>query len=71
METKNIIIDEGGLNGILQCLSAGSINVEYMYAFLGNTPGKAYMVFKVHDHAAATAALSRNGIRLLDELTVE
>ena len=61
----------GGLNGILQCLSAGSINVEYMYAFLGTTPGKAYMVFKVHDPAAATAALSRNGIRLLDELTVE
>ena len=61
----------GGLNAILQSLSAEQINVEYMYAFLGNTPGKAYMVFKVHDPAAASAALSRSGICLLDELTVE
>ena len=61
----------GGLNEILQYLKVENINVEYMYAFLGNTPGKAYMVFKVHDPSAASAALSRNGIRLLDELTVE
>ena len=61
----------GGLARIVKVISAIGVNMEYMYAFLGNTPGKAYMVFKVHDPAAATAALSRNGIRLLDELTVE
>ena len=61
----------GGLNEILQCLSAAGINVEYMYAFLGNTPGKAYMVFKVHDPAGASAALSGCGIRPLEELTVD
>lgn len=61
----------GGLNEILQVLSAEKINVEYMYAFLGNTPGKAYMVFKVQDPAAASAALSRHGICPLEELTVD
>ena len=61
----------GGLNEILKSLSAEGINVEYMYAFLGNTPGKAYMVFRVHDPAAGTAALCRHGITPLEELNVE
>ncbi len=61
----------GGLNEILQYLSGDKINVEYMYAFLGNTPGKAYMVFRVQDPAAAAFALTRHGIIPLDELTVE
>ena len=61
----------GGLNEILQYLSGDKINVEYMYAFLGNTPGKAYMVFRVQDPAAAALALTRHGIIPLDELTVE
>ena len=61
----------GGLNEILRSLTAEGINVEYMYAFLGNTPGKAYMVFRVHDPAAASAALARHGILPLEELNVE
>ena len=60
----------GGLNAILVALNTQCINVEYMYAFLGNTPGKAYMVFKVHDPAAATAALRDCGITPLQELPV-
>ncbi len=61
----------GGLNEILSILSGEGVNVEYMYAFLGNTPGKAYMVFRVHDPVAASAALNRKGIIPLDELNVE
>ena len=61
----------GGLNEILQVLSAEKINVEYMYAFLGNTPGKAYMVFRVHDPNKASSALYGRGIRPLEELTVD
>ena len=61
----------GGLNQVLAVLRDENINVEYMYAFLGNTPGKAYMVFRVHDPAAATAALTGHGIMPLEELTVE
>ena len=60
----------GGLNAILDCLSGAAINVEYMYAFLGNTPGKAYMVFRVQDPAAASAALRQQGIAPLEELNV-
>ena len=61
----------GGLNEILQCLREKAINVEYMYAFLGNTPGKAYMVFRVHDPSAASVALAAHGIMPLEELTVQ
>ena len=60
----------GGLNAILDCLSGAAINVEYMYAFLGNTPGKAYMVFRVQNPAAASAALRQQGIAPLEELNV-
>ena len=57
----------GGLNGILQCLSAGSINVEYMYAFLGGRAGSAYMIFKVAGHHKSAAALTGKGIELVDQ----
>ncbi len=57
----------GGLNAILEALNAEQINVEFMYAFLGNTPGKAYMVFKVQDPVAATTALMRQGITPLED----
>ena len=60
----------GGLNQVLQILTEEDVNVEYMYAFLGNTPGKAYMVFKVHEPAAAAVALGKHGITPLEELTV-
>lgn len=60
----------GGLNEILSVLTSAGINVEYMYAFLGNTPGKAYMVFRVHDPVAAAAALRGRGINPLEELTM-
>ena len=60
----------GGLNEILNALSAAGMNVEYMYAFLGNTPGKAYMVFRVQDPPAAAATLRKNGIAPLEELNM-
>ena len=50
--------EPGGLNRVLHVLSGASVNVEYMYAFLGGkiTP-HAYMIFHVQDPAAAVAAL--------------
>ena len=61
----------GGLNEILQCLSAEGINVEYMYAFLGGKSDNAYMIFRVADVARAAASLTASGIRLVgqDELS--
>ena len=58
----------GGLNRVLQVLSNAKINVEYMYAFLGGADADhAYMIFRVQDGEAATAALTSHGIRLVDQ----
>ncbi|MCI8869574.1 MAG: acetolactate synthase [Lawsonibacter sp.] len=57
----------GGLNKVLQVLTDSKVNVEYMYAFLGGRDsGHAYMIFRVADTAAASAALGRRGIQLLE-----
>ena len=58
----------GGLKQVLQALSEAQINVEYMYVFQAHkTTGSAYMIFKVADNAAATAALSAKGIKCVDQ----
>ena len=54
----------GGLNQVLQILSDGGINVDYMYAFAGKGP-EAYMVLRVADHVKAAALLAGKGIRQL------
>ena len=64
-----MIPDEpGGLNQVLQVLNEAAVNVEYMYAFLGGADADhAYMIFRVQDGEAATAALTSHGIRLVDQ----
>ena len=57
----------GGLNKVLQVLTDAKVNVEYMYAFLGGPKNDcAYMIFRVADNAAATAALSKRSIKLVE-----
>ncbi len=58
----------GGLNRVLQVLTDEGINVEYMYAFLGGKDvDHAYMIFRVADDAAATAALAARGIQVVEQ----
>ena len=58
----------GGLNRVLQVLADAKVNVEYMYAFLGGKKADhAYMVFRVENNEAATAALSARGIKTVDQ----
>ena len=60
--------EPGGLNKVLQLLSAAGVNVEYMYAFLGGkTVDQAYMIVRVQDRKAAAAALRSKGIRVVDQ----
>ena len=55
--------EPGGLNRVLHVLSAGGVNVEYMYAFLGGKDAlHAYMICHVQDPAAAVAVLADKGI---------
>lgn len=61
-----VCIDDqaGGLASVLELVSSAGVSVEYMYAFLGRTHGKALMVIKTDDSAAAEKVLTENGIAL-------
>ena len=63
-----VYIDDkaGGLATILKPITEAKISVEYMYAFLSRDTGKALMVLKADDEAAAEKVLSANGVALLD-----
>ena len=62
----------GGLNKVLQVITNAGVNVEYMYAFLGGrTADHAYMIFRVEDVAAASAALTERGIRTVTQEEME
>lgn len=59
-----VYIDDrsGGLAKVLKIVTDAGIGIEYMYAFLGRTEGKALMVLKADDEAATESVLSQNGI---------
>ncbi|MBQ7292629.1 MAG: ACT domain-containing protein [Clostridia bacterium] len=61
-----VYIDDkaGGLAKMLKSITDAEINVEYMYAFLGRTEGKALMVLKADDEAKAEKALLASGMEL-------
>lgn len=61
-----VYIDDraGGLAKMLKSITAAEINVEYMYAFLGRTEGKALMVLKADDEEKAEKALVASGMEL-------
>ena len=61
-----VYIDDrsGGLASVLKIVSESGIGIEYMYAFLGRTEGKALMVLKVDDEEKAESVLTQNGIKL-------
>lgn len=61
-----VYIDDrsGGLAAVLDKVAAAGVNIEYMYAFLGRKEGKAVMVLKADDEAAAEKALLAGGIEI-------
>ncbi len=62
----------GGLSEVLQVLTDAQVNVEYMYAFLGGKDTEhAYMIFRVADNAAATAALAKQGIKTVKQEEID
>ena len=65
-EVIAVYIDDrtGGLASVLEIVSKAGIGIEYMYAFLGRTEGKALMVLKADDEAAAEKALKEGGIEI-------
>ena len=56
----------GGLNRVLEILDGAGVNVEYMYAILGNKKSDtAYMIFRVNDNAKASSALTGSGVKIM------
>ena len=60
----------GSLANLLKPLKEASVNVVFMYAFIGFTEGaKAVMIFRFSDNDKAIKILKANGINLLDAKT--
>ncbi len=51
----------GGLSGILRILEEANVDIEYLYACIGKTTGKALVVMKPSDVEAAEKALEAKG----------
>ena len=56
----------GSLARTLKLFLGTKVNVEYMYAVAGATPGNAVMVFRFNDNDLAIEIMQKNGVRLLD-----
>ena len=56
-----------GLSDVLNVLAKADIDIEYMYALVTKTVGKAYAVMRTNDEDKAEKLLNDNGIELLDE----
>ena len=64
-----VTIDDhaGGLASVLDVVSSAGVGIEYMYAFLGRTHGKAMMVIKTDGGEEAAAVLAAKGVTPVDE----
>ena len=56
----------GGANSIIHLLSDAGLNIEYLYACVGQTSGKALMVIRTNDIEGTEALLKANGYDKLD-----
>ncbi len=57
----------GSLLHTLTVLGESGINLEYSYAFTTNRKDVAYMILRVNDNEKATEALTKNGVKLVDQ----
>lgn len=60
----------GKLSGALRILDENGINMEYLYAFMARTEKHAYVVIRVENNAAAEAALTSAGYKLITEADI-
>ena len=73
-KTTTVLKESGFINNITPVLGVAiaKVNVEYMYAFLGGRDvDHAYMIFRVEDNAAATAALAARGIKTVEQEEID
>ena len=68
-ETEVIAVEmpdqPGGLAGIVDLVTRRSLNIEYLYAFVGRRGRKAIVIFRIDDAQTAIAALQEGGAHVL------
>jgi len=57
--------EPGGLSVALDILDKNSIEIEYMYAFVGKKDEEALVILRVEDPDKAINALTGNGVKVL------
>jgi len=74
-ETEVIAVEmpdrPGGLAGIIDLLTQRGLNIEYLYAFVGQRGENAIVIFRIDNVSEAVSALQEGGVHILsaDELS--
>ena len=63
--------EPGGLAKVVSILAGHGIDIEYTYAFMTRSHGKACVVFRVEDNECAENILAQNGIVTLNHIVDE
>ena len=63
--------EPGGLARVVSVLASHGVSIEYTYAFMTRSHGKACVVFRVEDNEAAEQILAGEGIVTLSHLVAE
>ena len=63
--------EPNGLNSTLAVLDDADINLEYIYAFVGNEPGEAIVAMKVEDTQKAIEVFEKNNVKILKKEDIE
>ena len=63
--------EPGGLAKVVSILAGHGVNIEYTYAFLTRSHGKACVVFRVENNEEAERILGEHGIATLSHLVAE
>jgi len=63
------VADEpGGLARILRLLCDANLNVEYMYAFVERSTGRAALIFRFEKESEAVKVLQAGGVNILQKI---
>ena len=60
-----------GLSDVLGMLNNAGISIEYLYSFVRNTGVEALLIFKLSDPERGIEVLKENGIKMLDQESVD
>ena len=63
--------EPGGLAKVVSILGEQGVNIEYTYAFMTRSHGKACVVFRVENNEQAEAILAEHGIDTLNHIVDE